>query len=155
MSRIIKYVIPGPPIPWKRAGHANGTFYDQQKHQKLGTSLYISNWHANRVPFEGPLELTIVFYFPMPKSWRNKTKEMKFTPHYIKPDCDNAIKYVTDVATAITYHDDCLISETHAYKTYDEVPRTEFTLSEIHIDDYKNRIKNIWEKYELYTKNNL
>lgn len=155
MSRIIKYVIPGPPIPWKRAGHANGTFYDTQKHQKLQTGLYLSNQHALRSPFEGPLELTIVFYFPMPKSWRNKTKEMECTPHFIKADNDNLQKYVQDVASGILYHDDCLIAETHSYKTYSEVPRTEFTLSEIHIEDYKNRIKTIWEKYELHTKNNL
>ncbi len=151
MSRIIKYVIPGNPIPWKRAGHANGTFYDQQKHQKLGTGLYISNQHGDRRPFEGPLCLTIVFYFPMPKSWRHKIDEMSATPHFIKPDCDNAVKYVTDVATAITYHDDCLISETHSYKAYDANPRTEFTLSEIHVEDFKNRIQNMWNNYESNT----
>ncbi len=148
MSRIIKYVIPGNPIPWKRAGHANGTFYDQQKHQKLGTGLYISNQHGDRSPFEGPLELTIVFYFPMPKSWRFKAEEMEGTPHFIKPDSDNLQKYVLDTISGLTYHDDCIVSEIHSYKAYSTNPRTEFTLSQIHVEDYKNRIKNIWDKYE-------
>ncbi len=126
----ITYVIPGNPVPWKRAGHANGTFYDQQKHAKLGTGIYIHNQHQG-VLYSGPLLLDITFFFPMPISLKKKWDTMRHKHNYYRPDLSNLIKYIEDVCTGLLYEDDCLITEIRAKKIYDDIGRTEFTLTEI------------------------
>ena len=126
----ITYVIPGNPVPWKRAGHANGTFYDQQKHAKLGTGLYIQNQHQGGL-YSGPLLLDITFYFPMPVSLKKKWESMCNTPNFYRPDLSNLIKYIEDVCTGLIYEDDCLITEIRAKKLYSNIGRTEFALTEI------------------------
>ncbi len=126
----ITYIIPGNPVPWKRAGHCAGGFYDAQKQNKLVTGTYIHNQHEG-VLYSGPLLLDITFYFPMPMSLKHKWETMRHTPNFYRPDLSNLIKYVEDVCTGLLYKDDCLITEIKAKKLYSDVGRTEFTLTEI------------------------
>lgn len=130
MNESIVYVIPGTPVAWKRAGHANGTFYDKQKNDKLSCGLYISNQHKGEI-YQGPLLLDITFYFAMPMTLKKKHDQMRLKPHFFKPDTSNLIKYIEDVCTSLLYKDDCLISDIIAKKRYDDIPRTEFKLIEI------------------------
>ncbi len=128
----ITYIIPGNPVPWKRAGHANGTFYDTQKNNKLVTGLYIQNQHQGGL-YQGPLLLDITFYFPMPVSLKKKWDTIRHSHNMHRPDLSNCIKYVEDVCTSLLYDDDCLITEIKAKKIYADVGRTEFTITEIKI----------------------
>ena len=45
------------------------------------------------------IHLTMVFFFPMPKSWSAKKKTARaLQPHRAHPDCDNVIKAFIDAA---------------------------------------------------------
>ena len=127
----ITYSIPGNPVSWKRAGHSNGSFYDAQKHAKIGYALLIQNQHGSTKQFEGPLLLEITFYFPMPASLKKKHELMRHNPHYYKPDLDNLIKYICDTCNELLYKDDCLISKIVATKVYSDEGKTEFTITEL------------------------
>lgn len=126
----ITYIIPGNPVPWKRAGHSNGTFYDAQKKNKFTTGIYIQNQHQGAL-YAGPLLLDISFYFPMPVSLKKNWESMINQPNFYRPDLSNLIKYIEDVCTGLLYEDDCLITEIRARKLYSDIGRTEFTLTEI------------------------
>jgi Holliday junction resolvase RusA-like endonuclease len=128
----ITYIIPGNPVSWKRAGHCNGSFFDSQKKNKLITSQYIQNQHVGGL-YAGPLLFDITFYFPMPVSLKKKWDTMRGKEHYYRPDLDNLIKYYLDTCNKLLFEDDCLISEIHARKVYDDMGRVEFTIKEIKI----------------------
>ena len=130
MSNSRTFIIPGKPIPWKRAGYANGTFYCQQKHSKLNTGIYIHNQHNGEL-FTGPLALDITFYFPMPLTQKKKWDELRLKHHCFRPDLDNLLKYYLDIFSGLLFEDYCSIAQINARKLYDDVSRTEFTLTEI------------------------
>jgi Holliday junction resolvase RusA-like endonuclease len=77
--------------------------------------------------FSGPISVDVTFYFPHTIHKKNKLKRW----HIIRPDLDNCVKFILDVATGITYNDDCIVSDIHARKMYSDSPRTEFTISEL------------------------
>lgn len=125
------FVIPGKPIPLKRARHGNGRTYDSQKSEKLLFQLYLKKQYQ-RPLLTKPLLLDITFFMPIPESWSRKKKEAAFnTPHHSTPDLSNLIKWVEDCATNVIYQDDALIARIIAYKVYSDEPRTEFTIREI------------------------
>lgn len=121
------YVIEGNPTPLARARWGQGRIYDTQKHIKLITGITIANQHTGVAFFTGPLELEITFFFKTP----NNMKKLMGNPHITRPDLSNMIKFIEDVATGITYHDDCLIASIIARKLYDNTPRTEFTIRQL------------------------
>jgi Holliday junction resolvase RusA-like endonuclease len=63
-----------------------------------------------------PVRLTVCFYFPVPKSV--KQKDIYF-PHAGKPDVDNLLKAVMDAMTqANVWKDDTQVYRSHAEKWY-------------------------------------
>lgn len=116
------------PISWKRAGHnaTTNTFYDTQKSDKVRCSLLLLNQH-NDDPLYGPepVELSAVFYLPIPPGKKNK----KYSPyHATPPDIDNYLKFLLDMINGVLITDDRCISVLSAQKIYDDQPRTIFTL---------------------------
>jgi len=119
------YVINGQPIPWSRPGQKGPIRYDGQKNVKLMMCIGINSQRDENDPLiEGPLELTIMFYFKMPiKNKRNY--------HSTKPDIDNCIKLIADVCNGLLWKDDSQITSIIAKKLYDKNPRTEFSIKEL------------------------
>lgn len=126
------YVIEGNPIPLARHRHTGTRAWDSQKQAKFGLGVQITNQHEQAGYFNGPVRLDVIFYMPIPKKSPNYIQGRY---HLIKPDLSNLIKMLEDVATKITYHDDCIISVIFAQKRYSLVPRTEFTITELRVDD--------------------
>lgn len=126
------YTIPGKPIPLARPRFSRGKVYDPQEKIKEECTWYLLHQRSkNKFPYPltGPLELDVTFYMPIPKSISKKNKTALInTPHYIKPDLDNLIKFVLDCASGILYFDDKSIATITARKLYDTIPRTTFTL---------------------------
>lgn len=130
------YVIMGDPVALARARHsrATGHVYDSQRHIKLVWGIDLSRIHNEEPYFIGPLQMEVSFYLPIPTSYSaNRKEKVRGQFHAIRPDLDNLIKFVCDVANKICYYDDCVISRVIMQKVYDDGqgPRTEFSLSEL------------------------
>ncbi len=130
-----RYVIMGNPVPLARCRNARGRMYDSQKQIKLVHGLALKQQHGNSPLFEGPLNLNITFYMPMP---RTNKKIQPLHPHSFKPDLDNMLKYICDIASnGVLYEDDSLIYVINSRKVYDTIPRCEFTLVDYKENDGK------------------
>lgn len=125
------YSVEGTPIPLARHRHSGDHTWDSQKQQKYGTGIQLVNQHEDRPKFQGPIQLDVTFFMPIRKSGY---KAPKGGYHLIKPDLSNLIKYIEDAATKILFDDDCIISVINAQKRYSEIPRTEFTITELEQD---------------------
>lgn len=125
---VVRYILHGDPIPLMRARHGNRKTWDAQKHIKLALGLMMQEQHRGKKMYCGPLHLDVDFYF-VPPQRRNKDHAYDF--HIFRPDLSNLIKLVEDVATGILFSDDCIIASLSAKKKYDNVARTEFTISRL------------------------
>lgn len=74
---------------------------------------------------EGPLAVTMTFYFVKPASARRR----KY-PH-VRPDLDNAVKSVKDALNGLMWKDDAQIVDLIALKRYDSQPRVEIVIEEL------------------------
>lgn len=75
-------------------------------------------------PMDGPLELIVTFFMPIPKS----TKQSPFSPCFKKPDLDNLLKFILDALTGIAFHGDQQVVSIFAKKLYSDEPRTTILL---------------------------
>jgi len=121
------YVVEGKPIPLARPRFGRGRCWDEQKLTKVVFGIHLVKQHDSHPFFEGPLQLLVKFFMPIPKRARNKDGK----PHYIKPDLSNLIKFVEDVGSGILYEDDSVITSIKAEKIYSKKPRTEITVIQI------------------------
>lgn len=105
--------------------------YDSQKEAKSHTAIIIqSQQDCDLIPQGQPLHLEIIFFMRIPRKIRTRRQvEKNYTPHPLKPDISNLIKFVEDVASKILFHDDAQIASISARKIYHENPRTAFSLT--------------------------
>jgi len=59
---------------------------------------------------DGPLEVSLLFYLPRPKTKWRKTKPNDVGPHCSRPDADNLAKAVCDALNGVAWHDDGQVS---------------------------------------------
>ena len=118
-----RYVLPGKPVPLKRPRFGQGHVYDSQKKLKERDQFYLRMYKPQLI-VKQPIELNIVFYFQLPKRFKQGS-----LLHYCRPDLSNLIKYYEDISMGILFDDDCIISRIVAEKRYDSKPRTEFEIS--------------------------
>lgn len=121
----IDIVIPYKPIPQARHRMRGIMAYDPQHKLKQQIKAYLRTKIKNKIT--GPLDITIVFFMPIPKS---KKYIKTGTPHCIKPDIDNLIKFILDCLTGIAYDDDAAIAALFAAKAYSDTPETHITISD-------------------------
>lgn len=131
--RAMTFTVPGDPVPLARARVGKYSVYDAQKHEKFVAGMQISHQMAGQKPLNGPLEMEVIFYMPIPVKGKHKVGR----PHFSKPDLDNLIKYVNDICNKVVFHDDCAVFRIVASKIYDLKPRTVFTLREM-VDESVN-----------------
>lgn len=125
---LLVYIIPGKPIPLQRPRYSMAHIYDAQKREKYIAAIHVANCHGDLPAYTGMLVLNIDFYFPTP----SKNKKLEGDFHSGKPDLDNLVKWVCDVAqNAGIYKNDSCISQIVATKLYAKEPRTEFTIKKI------------------------
>jgi len=137
----LTYVLIGDPVPLARARVTGGNriVYDSQKLIKHSLINQLLDQHGDRPLYEGPLHLDVTFYMRMPKGMLKKTAENTGKYHVYKPDLDNCIKLIGDIASIDIYgeidgvllKDDCTIASITAKKVYDINPRTVFTITEL------------------------
>lgn len=137
----ITYVLIGDPVPLARPRMSgpNRIVYDSQKLIKHSLVNQLLEQHGDRPLYSGACHLDATFYMKMPKGMIKKTAENTGKYHIYKPDLDNLIKMIGDIATIHPYNDeefvllkdDCTIASISAKKVYDIQPRTIFTIREL------------------------
>lgn len=76
-------------------------------------------------PYDGPLEVRMVFYRPVQASLSKKERARRLSGIHrptVKPDLDNYIKSTSDALNGILWGDDNLIISLEAKKFYAEKP---------------------------------
>lgn len=134
---MIRLIIPGKPLGKQRPRVLkNGITYTPKEtvdYETLIKEIYATEYRLQR-PKEGPLELKIRAYFPIPKSV-SKTKATSMERGHIrptkKPDVDNIIKIVADALNGIAYRDDSQIVSCSLEKWYSSIPRVEIEIQEV------------------------
>jgi Holliday junction resolvase RusA-like endonuclease len=100
--------------------------YDPSKKDKERIQWQIRPF-APEKPLEGPVELTIAFFLPIPKSTSKRLREQMINRVILpakKPDEDNLAYLVTNALKEIVYKDDAQICAKHVYKFYGLEPKT-------------------------------
>jgi len=133
----IDFTIPGPPKGKARArtlknGHSF-TPADTVAYENLVKLCYREKANGSAL-IEGPVQVWIRAYFPIPKSASKKrTEEMRtgaLRP-VVKPDCDNIAKIVCDALNNIAYRDDSQVTCAVVVKEYADIPRVEVEIAKI------------------------
>ena len=122
-----KYIITGNPIPLQRPRFSpiSKRVYDSQKDIRHLHACELRLQYGTTLPIHHPLHVDLTFYMPIPQSKRKKIPPA----HITRPDLDNLIKWILDIATGIIYDDDALICSISAKKIYDTNPRTEIIIA--------------------------
>jgi Holliday junction resolvase RusA-like endonuclease len=124
---MITIEIPGEPIGKGRPRFGNGRTYSPEKTQRWEQA---AAWEARRQydgePMEGPLLVTVVAKFAIPKSWpkwRQEAAERGLVMHAVKPDASNVLKAVEDALQGVVYRDDSQIAAVMVRKFYAPDPK--------------------------------
>lgn len=124
---MFQFEIFGPPIAqkqtrWTKTGHV----YDPSAKDKQYIQWQIRPF-APSEPIAGPVELTICFFMPIPKSASKAVREQMINRVILpdkKPDEDNLAYLVTNALKEIVYDDDKRVCVKHVYKFYGPDPKT-------------------------------
>lgn len=115
-----------------RRGNFVGTYTPDQtvSYENLIKLMYYEKY-GKEDPVSGPVKLTLVAYFEIPKSFSRK-KQLDAENQRIyptkKPDFDNIEKIICDALNKIAYKDDSQIVENHTYKLYGREEKLKITL---------------------------
>lgn len=88
---------------------------------------------AGRAPLDGPLQLVVRMFFPIPASWPARRKAAALSGEIrptVKPDWDNGGK-LTDALNLIVWLDDKQVVDGHVLQFYSDRPRTEVVVRTI------------------------
>lgn len=108
--------------------------YDPSEKEKKIIQWQIKPY-APEIPFSSALEMTIVFFLPIPKSASKALRSQMINRVVLpdkKPDDDNLSYLVTNSLKGIIYDDDKRICARHIYKFYGPDPKTVIRIRPIH-----------------------
>lgn len=121
---MIPFLIPGEPVALARPramafrGHAR--VYEPAKSpsaQWKGRAAWtLSEAMAGRPPLAGPVVLTVIFTFSLPKSRWKKKAPVPEQHHIKRPDLDNLVKNLLDAANGVVLVDDSQVARINATK---------------------------------------
>lgn len=84
-------------------------------------------------PATGAVEIEIMAYFPVPKSYSKKKHQQALTGilhKTTKPDLDNIQKAIQDGLNGVAFVDDSQIDRIKAYKGFSDSPRADIKITE-------------------------
>lgn len=115
--------------------------YKEKKAEK--EEIYIKNCateaFGDQPLFEGPLQVNLCFYVPIPKSFSQKKRDLANQGNIVpvtRPDLDNYVKLLQDGMNGIIYKDDNLIVDLIARKRYSDNPGTTIIITGINFDEF-------------------
>ena len=139
-QRIFKYHINGEPVPlakvvetpapivWNEYKHYRFTYIQTVKnqHEKYFKKCCFEEGAINPLQFvDGPIKLEATFYMKVHQ------RSQAGKPHVIAPPTFSLYNFVDHVLQDVIYRKDCTIALVKLQKIYDEVPRTEITITRI------------------------
>jgi len=73
-------------------------------------------------PLRGPVKLTVIAFFKIPKSWSKvkKADALKTLYHTSRPDYDNVLKAIADGLNRVAYVDDSQVAKAICVKLWTE-----------------------------------
>lgn len=126
---MFQFELYGPLVPQKQTRWAckchQGHAYDPSKKDKEHIQWQIRPM-APEYPLTTPIELTLAFFFPIPKTTSKAMREQMLNRVILpdkKPDADNLAYLVTNALKEIVYDDDKRIVAQHIYKFYGPEPK--------------------------------
>lgn len=155
MADFVRFVIPGIPKGKATARVTmHGTFIPAESRKEMEAARMIARLAMQgREPFQGPVEMKLCAYCPVPASWSRKKREAALAGDVMptsKPDLSNIIKGVEDgmrppaakrakpgakiinaLPMKVVYRDDAQIVRMTAWKLYHENPRVVVEIREI------------------------
>ena len=129
----MKFTIPIEPVGQMRArataigGHARTYKHGKQRAEEARLLAFAAE-HRPDEPLDGPLELTVDAYLPIPASMTKLKRTMAANGELRptkKPDIDNVIKHLLDCFNGIFWTDDKNIVGLLVRKYYSDRPRWE------------------------------
>lgn len=129
---MIRFEIPGEPVPLKRHRTSKGKTYDPSKEAKRNFAWLVKQRTVGLFPHAEALKVEIEYHMPIPKSY-SKGARLKAIggPHTKKPDLTNLAKFTEDALNHILWRDDAIIADLHVKKIYSEEPKTVIKLEKI------------------------
>ena len=138
---ILTFTIPGKPRGKGRARSTRtGHSYTPEETVVYENLIRLAGEKAlaGRPPLEGPMDLELEIWLPIPASWPAKRQAAaldQWAPK--KPDADNVLKAVLDGLNAVVFGDDVQVCRVLVLKRYSDIPRLVVTVSEaLDPDDY-------------------
>lgn len=120
MKRMKELFIKTVPIPKGRPRFYGGHAVTPPKTREY-EKLIREEWTHGMM--NGPLHVTTVFTFKVPKSYsKKKQAELIGMPKTTKPDLDNLVKAVLDALNGVAFEDDSRICSISAVKLYGTEP---------------------------------
>ena len=122
--------IPGKPVAKQRPRFGKNYVYTPKETVNYESliKLCFAEKYINMQPLDCPLNVSILAFFPIPKSMKKadkKTAETELFPHTKKPDCDNICKIILDGLNGVAWVDDKLVYNCLIRKYYSPRPRVE------------------------------
>lgn len=108
-------------------------FYDPSKMNRKQIQWQVQP-HAPKELLQGPIEMHLTFYLPIPKQIRGIERQAmnnNVAKHYKRPDIDNLAYVVTNALKGVVYKDDSQICVMRLEKMYGEQPRTVIKVMEV------------------------
>lgn len=130
MAEVYNFEIPGKPVGKQRprvtrTGHVY-TPEQTASYESLVKVCFRSKY-KDAEPFEGPVQVVIRAYFPVPPSWSKKKRQDALNGDIrptVKPDLDNVAKSICDALNGLAYSDDSQICDLMVFKYYGHVTLT-------------------------------
>lgn len=140
MSAAVYFVVYGTPIGKGRPrATSRGGFVRMYTDAKtLGFEAAVADEARTAMkgwePFDTPMQLQLSAYYPIPKSWSKKKRQLAMDGDIhpqVKPDLDNVMKAVLDALNSVVYADDSQVINMVATKRYSSDPRVEVYVHEV------------------------
>lgn len=148
MIEKLVFTVPGNAVPKGRPKFARRGGYvstytptKTREYESLVRQCWELQCGGRKIEGRVPLAMEVHMHFDIPKSVsKKKHRETLGKPHVVKPDCDNAIKSITDAISGYAFEDDAQIAWLFATKDYQEEARTEVIVRVMEVDDDKTKI---------------
>ena len=128
---VIRIVVPGPPRGWERpadspSGGKHRFTPKKMRAEQTAIGYIATAAMVGRVPFNGPIDLRVGAFFPVPKSWSKAKRAAALAGtirHTSKPDASNVVKLLEDALNRVVWADDAQVCDLTIRKRYSETPR--------------------------------
>lgn len=120
------------PVPQQQTKQSRGRWYDPSIKEKE-MIIWQAREFAPKQPFDGPCEVDLMFYMPIPKTSKIQARNMAngvILP-IKRPDIDNLAYLVTNAMKGLFYQDDSQITDLSLHKRYGEQPKTVVKIIEL------------------------